>query len=191
MRDHLDRCFLQKRMEMFLHVTKQAPSTRSEYVVSVYCICLMHIPGAPMVHCNVCNNWFHHGPSQQCIKLSAKQAAALATELPFVWQKQQMKEVLMQCIAKWNIIATYPVLVLLKYSVASCIMPFYLKWWISKKYGWSIHDHETTKQKYVGIDTKFCLKLHIQHMRFKLSLYRMCESILTFSLIPLFYCNRV
>ena len=84
MRDHLDRCFLQKRMEMFPHETKQAPSTRSEYVVSVYCICLRHIPGAPMVHCNVCNNWFHHGPSQQCIKLSAKQAAALATELPFV-----------------------------------------------------------------------------------------------------------
>ena len=84
MRDHLDRCFLQKRMEMFPHETKQTPSTRSEYVVSVYCICLKHIPGAPMVHCSVCKNWFHHGPSRQCIKLSAKQAAALATEMPFV-----------------------------------------------------------------------------------------------------------
>ena len=38
----------------------------------------------------------------------------------------------MQCIAKWNIIATYCGLLLLKYSAASCIMPFYLKWWISK-----------------------------------------------------------
>ena len=38
MRDHQDRCFLQKRMEMFPHETKQAASTRSEYVVSIHCI---------------------------------------------------------------------------------------------------------------------------------------------------------
>jgi hypothetical protein len=95
MRDHLRECFEQRKIEMFPHEVKQTPSTRSHYVVSIYCICLRHIPGAQMVHCSVCNNWFHHGQSPNCMKLSTKQVAALATESPFICEyceKEGVKE---------------------------------------------------------------------------------------------------
>ena len=72
---------------MFPHDVKQAPSipAKSHYVVSVYCVCLKHVPGAQMVYCSVCNNLFHYGHPQNCIGLlSAEQAAALATNAPFV-----------------------------------------------------------------------------------------------------------
>ena len=87
MREHLCQCFEQKKITMFPHDVKQAPSipAKSHYVVSIYCVCLKHVPGAQMVHCSVCNNWFHYGHPQNCIGLlSAEQAAALATNAPFV-----------------------------------------------------------------------------------------------------------
>ena len=38
-----------------------------------------------MVYCTVCENWFHHGQPKSCIgNLTAKQAAALATDAPFI-----------------------------------------------------------------------------------------------------------
>ena len=84
MRDHLYKCFEQRKIEMFPHEIKQTSRTKSHYVVSIYCICFRHIPGAQMVHCSVCDNWFHHARPQTCMKLSAKQVAALATETPFI-----------------------------------------------------------------------------------------------------------
>ena len=84
MRDHLHDCFERRKLEMFPHKVKQVPSTRSHYVVSIYCLCYRHIPGAQVVLCNTCKNWFHHGQSQTCINLSAKQVAALATNSPFI-----------------------------------------------------------------------------------------------------------
>ena len=84
MRDHLLKCFEQQKIEMFPHDVMQKPCKESHYVISIYCVCLRHIPGAAMVHCSVCNNWFHHGGAENCIKLSASQVAALATESSFV-----------------------------------------------------------------------------------------------------------
>ena len=84
MRDHLHWCFNKRKLEMFPHKVKQVPSTKSHYVVSKYCVCFRHIPGAQMVFCSTCNNWFHHGLSQTCMNLSAKQVAALATNSPFI-----------------------------------------------------------------------------------------------------------
>ena len=84
MRDHLYKCFEKQKIEMFPHEAKQTPAMKCHYVVSVYCICLKHIPGAPMVYCGKCDNWFHHVHPTGCVKLTVKQAAALATESPFV-----------------------------------------------------------------------------------------------------------
>jgi hypothetical protein len=87
MREHLCQCFEQKKIKMFPHDVKQAPSmpVQSHYVVSIYCICLKHVPGSQMVHCSVCNNWFHHGHPQNCTGyFTAEQAAALATDAPFI-----------------------------------------------------------------------------------------------------------
>ena len=100
MREHLCECFEQKKIEMFPHDLKQAPNAalQSHYVVSIYCICLNHIPGAQMVYCTVCENWFHHGhPKSGLENLTAKQAAALATDAPFVCEyceidKQKKKD---------------------------------------------------------------------------------------------------
>ena len=95
MREHLEKCFEQKKIEMFPHDLKQGPSTptQSHYVVSIYCICLKHIPGAQMVCCGVCNNWFHHGHPQNCLgRLTAKQATALATEAPFVCEYCELQQ---------------------------------------------------------------------------------------------------
>ena len=100
MREHLCECFEQKKIEMFPHDLKQAPNAalQSHYVVSIYCICLKHIPGAQMVHCTVCENWFHHGHPKSCIgNLTAKQAAALATDAPLICEyceidKQKKKD---------------------------------------------------------------------------------------------------
>jgi hypothetical protein len=86
MREHLCKCFEQKRIEMFPHDEKVVICPKSYYVVSIYCTCLKHVPGAEMVHCTVCKNWFHHGPQQKCIKLSAMEVAVLATDDPFVCQ---------------------------------------------------------------------------------------------------------
>ena len=83
----LCQCFEQKKIKIFPHDVKQAPSipVKSHYVVSIYCVCFKQVPGAQMVHCSVCNNWFHYGHPQNCIGLlSAEQAAALATIAPFV-----------------------------------------------------------------------------------------------------------
>ena len=84
MRDHLYKCFEKQKIEMFPHEVKQTPARKCHYVVSVYCICLKHIPGAPMVYWGKCDNWFHHVYPTKCVKLTVKQAAALATESPFV-----------------------------------------------------------------------------------------------------------
>ena len=100
MHEHLCKCFEQKKIEMFPHDLKPAPSTiiQSHYVVSIYCICLKRIPGAEMVYCSVCKNWFYHGHPKSCIaNLTAKQAAALATDAPFICEyceidKQKKKE---------------------------------------------------------------------------------------------------
>lgn len=84
MREHLHNCFEQRKVEMFPHEVKQIPCTTSHYVVSIYCVCYRHIHGAQMVLCSTCKNWFHHGQSQTCMNLSAKQVAALATNSPFI-----------------------------------------------------------------------------------------------------------
>ena len=67
---------------MFPHEVKQTRSTRSHYVVSIYCICLMHIPGVQMVHCSVC--------MQQLVSVYelyetfSEKIAAHATETSFI-----------------------------------------------------------------------------------------------------------
>ena len=60
MRQHLRKCFEQTKVERFPHNLKQAPSAalQSHYVVSIYCLCLKHIPGAQMVCCTVCGIGF-------------------------------------------------------------------------------------------------------------------------------------
>ena len=77
MQDHLHNCLEKRKLEMFPHEVKQVSNTKSHYVISIYCVCCRHIPGAQMVLCSRRNNWFHHGLSQTCMNLSAKQVAAL------------------------------------------------------------------------------------------------------------------
>ena len=84
MRDHLLKCFEEQKIRMFPHDVMQKPYKQSHYVISTYCVCLRHIPGAQMVHCSVCDNWFHHGHAEKCMKLSPKQVAALATGSPLI-----------------------------------------------------------------------------------------------------------
>lgn len=84
MRTHLMKCFKQKKLEMFPHRVNSAVCTLSHYVISVYCVCFRHIPGAEMVYCNNCKNWYHHQPPYNCIKLSVKQSTALVTDKPFL-----------------------------------------------------------------------------------------------------------
>ena len=70
---------------MFSHEVQQTPAITCHYVVySVYCICLKHIPCAPMVYFGKCENWFYHVHSTKCVKLTVKQAAAYPTESLFV-----------------------------------------------------------------------------------------------------------
>ena len=86
MRQHLVTCFQDKTMKMFPHSPSylQPNHKKSHYVISVYCVCFRHIPGAEMVNCNSCKNWYHHMPPQNCINLSTKQISALVTDNPFV-----------------------------------------------------------------------------------------------------------
>ena len=84
MRDHLSKCFEERKIEMFPHEVMQRSCKRSHYVISIYCVCLRHIPGAQMVHCSVCDNWYHHGHAENCMKLSPEQVAVLATQSPFI-----------------------------------------------------------------------------------------------------------
>ena len=84
MRQDLHTCFENRKLEMFPHVSNTLPRTKSHYVISFYCVCYRHIPGAEMVNCSVCKNWYHHMPPQNCTKLSAKQITALVTDNPFV-----------------------------------------------------------------------------------------------------------
>ena len=86
MRQHLISCFEKRELEMFPHVPNSVPSrcTNSHYVISIHCVCFRHIPGAEMVNCNSCNNWYHHMPPHNCITLSPKQIAAIVTNSPFL-----------------------------------------------------------------------------------------------------------
>ncbi|CAH1268941.1 KLHL41 [Branchiostoma lanceolatum] len=82
MREHLERCFTTKSLQMFPHEASAGLEDLNErmYYLSVFCICNLHRKNVPMIMCDQCQNWFHY----KCVKITASDVAELAAEDKYI-----------------------------------------------------------------------------------------------------------
>ena len=85
MREHLAKCIDKKKIETFPHKKRNIfeKSTQATHIISIHCVCLGHNPEAKVVVCSKCNKNYHY-EKPRCIHLTAKQAAAILTNEPFI-----------------------------------------------------------------------------------------------------------
>ncbi|KAI8516096.1 hypothetical protein Bbelb_069090 [Branchiostoma belcheri] len=78
MRRHLEECLENNGIKMFPHSQAEpgngVPSRT--YELSTYCSCYEHRPGAPMIMCDKCAQWFHY----PCVNLSESAVHLLITQ---------------------------------------------------------------------------------------------------------------